>query len=108
MIELLPEGPATEALCETVRATGTIARICELVAHPTPLMHQASLMLLATFTTIEVDAHAEATRVHPLPSAHRPLGTVCIPGARQGLHVLRGGVVAHRALVEDHPGRYRL
>ena len=60
-VDMMSEGAEMEAMCEMLRQKA-VAQICDLTSHPTPIIHQSSLMLLANFTTIEVDANAEATK----------------------------------------------
>ena len=50
------------SVCSTMRISGAMERICLLAAHSTPVIHQVSLMLLATVTSSDDDReHAAAT-----------------------------------------------
>lgn len=54
-----------EELCFTLRETGGMVRLGGLLAHADPIVHQTSLMLLATLTTPEVDSQAALTQAAP-------------------------------------------
>jgi hypothetical protein len=55
------EGAPIQALCEALRRQQAVGKLCGLVSHPTSIIHQASLMLLATVTSIQVDPMADMT-----------------------------------------------
>ena len=62
LLDGTPEGKATVALCGAIRMRGAIEQLCYLIDHPEPIIHQTALMLLANFTTYEVDTNAESTK----------------------------------------------
>ena len=56
------EGEAGWELCAGLRDQGVIDDVGALVGHPEPAIHQPALLLLATLTTEDVDAHADETK----------------------------------------------
>ena len=55
------DGMCMATFCEVLRARGAVEQICRLSEHPAPLIHQTSLMLLASLTTTDVDPRADAS-----------------------------------------------
>ena len=60
-LDVTSEGPATRTLAEKLRKLGAVQSLCVLTGHEAPMIHQTALMLLATLSTVEVDANAAAT-----------------------------------------------
>ena len=63
LLDVTAEGAATVALCKLSRDRGLIECVCACVAHDDPVMHQTALMLLANYTTVEVDMYADETKL---------------------------------------------
>ena len=62
VVDSTEERSELNSLCSTMRNSGAMERICQLAAHSTPVIHQVSLMLLATVTSSDDDReHAAAT-----------------------------------------------
>ena len=63
LLDVTAEGAAMVALCKLSRDRGLIECVCACVAHDEPMMHQTALMLLANYTTVEVDMYADETKL---------------------------------------------
>lgn len=63
LLDVTAEGAAMVALCKLSRDRGLIECVCACVAHDDPVMHQTALMLLANYTTVEVDMYADETKL---------------------------------------------
>lgn len=61
LIDETQEGPDMLLLCHKIRNHRAVDLICPLVAHPEPPISQTALMLLANFTTVDIDPHAAKT-----------------------------------------------